>query len=287
MKNYNQTLQSLIEQRASFDSSTALIEHKGRAGEYETIVYNPPKGPKSDFVKFCHEFEAQYNTASKQAAIETIEAQIASELEAERVAEQNRVAAEAEAEKQREEAEKTLKAQYEAQLEAEREKQAELIEKINSTPKYQLVSTFVLGWLLKLLITVVLVGLNGANGEFFLGGVLADTYIWTFAGLFGGMYLYTSLYKDADAFYWVRLVLPADLALAVFVKPFIGGEALKFNSLWELISTGAGWGMILFVLIYGVQIFHAGNALFKFLNPNIDKEDVKEYRNNVLNVVKK
>ena len=235
-------------------------------------------------VSFCEDFENIYNQASIEAGKAEIEADIAAQKAIEAEAEAKRIAEQEAAEKAAVEAQEKLKADYEAQIEAERGKLAAIIERNNEKPLQLKKFSNFLGWSINFLLAFLLVGLNRANGTFFLGAHLDEYFIYAFAGVFGIIFLHSTMYNDKTAFKYVSWILPADLALAVFIKPFLG-ETLVIEKASDLILTLSGWGLILFVVIYGVQIFHAGLSAFRFINPENkeDKEAELEYKKSVLN----
>lgn len=284
MENLKLQLEVLIEQGQSFDLYSQTINHNGYAKDVKLISYNKPQGRAGHMVSFCEDFENIYNQASIEAGKAEIEADIAAQKAIEAEAEAKRIAEQEAAEKAAVEAQEKLKADYEAQIEAERGKLAAIIERNNEKPLQLKKFSNFLGWSINFLLAFLLVGLNRANGTFFLGAHLDEYFIYAFAGVFGIIFLHSTMYNDKTAFKYVSWILPADLALAVFIKPFLG-ETLVIEKASDLILTLSGWGLILFVVIYGVQIFHAGLSAFRFINPENkeDKEAELEYKKSVLN----
>ena len=285
-------LNNILEQHknggAVFIDSEITISHKGYAKVVKQITYKVPQGGKGAYHESLTAFAKTYNQASIEAGKAEIEADIAAQEAKKAASEAKHIEEKEAAEKAAVEAQEALKAKYEAEIEAERAKLAAIIERNNEKPLQLKKFSNVLGWSINVLLFSLLVGLNSANGSYFLGEVLNEYFIYAFAGVFGIIFLHSTMYNDKTAFKYVSLILPADLALAVFIKPFLG-ETLAIKNASDLILTLSGWGLILFVVIYGVQIFHAGLSAYRFINPENkeDKEAELEYKKSVLNAFKK
>lgn len=284
MNHLNTILQQNIESGEKFEITSLTISHQGYAKVVDQIEYKPSSGRQGSHQKSLLAFAELYNQAAVEAGKSEIEADIAAQKANEAEAEAKRIAEQKAAEKEAVEAQEALKAQYEAEIEAERAKLAAIIERNNKKPLQLKKFSNILGWSINFLLAFLLVGLNAANGAFFLGAHLDEYFIYAFAGVFGIIFLHSTMFNDKTAFEYIRWVLPADLALAVFIKPFLG-ETLAIEKASDLILTLSGWGLILFVVIYGVQIFHAGLSAFRFINPENkeDKEAELEYKKSVLN----
>lgn len=131
-------------------------------------------------------------------------------------------------------------------------------------------------------LTILLFGLNYMNATYFVGNVLQTVYITAFASLFSIIFLYSALVGDENAYRVVRWLIPVELLLIIFVKPFIGAEMPElFNG--EPTNWAAIAGILVFSVAYLTQIFHALESGYGFFNFKIRTSDEKnKYREDVL-----
>lgn len=131
-------------------------------------------------------------------------------------------------------------------------------------------------------LTILLFGLNYMNATYFVGNVLQTVYITAFASLFSIIFLYSALVGDEKAYRVVRWLIPVELLLIIFVKPFIGAEMPElFNG--EPINWAAIAGIVVFSIAYLIQIFHALESGYGFFNFKIRTSDEKnKFREDVL-----
>lgn len=268
MENFNKTLKSLIQQGANFDNSTALVEHKGRAGEYETVSYHPPRGRESDFVAFCKDFETQYNEASREAAIDAIEGQMATEAEAERVAEQNRMLAESEAEKQRKEAEKALKAEHEKVLEVQRAKlqsyEDERASKKNKATKWIMIVALVFMFMA----SGVTMFLNIHNLEILFGKILPFAVLVVFALFLSFVPIIYAWFKNKMKVEAATIIGPVDIVVAVTLFYLLSDASFLYNVEWVTSNKEIIQLIVSFIgsIFYAYQLYMTFNELYAILS---------------------
>jgi len=144
------------------------------------------------------------------------------------------------------------------------------------------------GWFgvsLTIFIALVLVGLNFFNAQYFLGANLHWSVLFLFAILFGASFVYFALSRNGKGLNMLAWFIPFDLVIATLVKPFMGktpnlvlmGDSFNYIGLV---------GLLLFLAVYGVQLYHAATAVSKLFNPKeLTKTEEVEHLENVLNSI--
>jgi hypothetical protein len=203
------------------------------------------KGQPSRDVQLLKGAIPDYNESLISAAKAEIEAEVANEKEVT-------------AAKEKEVADRI------ATLEAEKAAlAAEYAAKETARKKPFLRVIFWLGSSLLLIGAILLVGLSTYNASFFLGTFIPPVFIWSFGVFMGVCLIFFVLFRDSEKIKMVAALVPFDLFMAVFVKPaFPNGFNIENNFL--SLDMGA---ILLFSLVYGVQLYAASVNISKVFNP--------------------
>ena len=254
-----------------FSFTDRLVSFEGRSKLKKKIAYDSGKQGivKEDIIKTVID---PYNDYIREQTILEIQGEIAAEEKA--------------AQEAKEMASKELtdlREQLDSQA-ADFAKETAEKEAARKKPLLQITAYF--GLSLTVLVALVLVGLNFFNATYFLGQNLHWSVLLIFAMLFGASFVYFALSRNGKALKMLVWVIPFDLVIATLVKPFLGNT----KTLQLFTENGFNWvgfvGLLLFLTVYGIQLFHAGNAVAKLLNPKqLKKEEEERHLENVLDSI--
>jgi len=252
---YNQNL----EENAINDFEIQILEEQGVAA-----------AEKNDLLKALAEMEAKLertqNSAATSAneALEALQAKILQDADA--------------AAKQLAEAREAAEKQLQEFTDAAKAKEV-----ARRKPLLRLTGWF--GVSLTIFIALVLVGLNFFNAQYFLGANLHWSVLFLFAILFGASFVYFALSRNSKALNMLVWVIPFDLVIATLVKPFMG-KTPNLVLMGETFNYIGLVGLLLFLAVYGVQLYHAATAVSKLFNPKeLTKVEEVEHLENVLNSI--
>lgn len=275
MQDFISTQKKALEEKGvNFIFASSTVNHLGRSKDVQLIELETTGRGRysSEVAAAVNFFIPAYNAAIENNAKTEIESEIAKGQEIALQASQATA-------KQLQDLREQL-----TQQAAENAAKVAASEKARKKPLLQITAYF--GLSLTILVALVLVGLNFFNATYFLGENLHWAVLLIFALLFGASFVYFALSRNGKALKMLVWVVPFDLVVATLVKPFLGNT----KTLQLFTENGFNWvgfsALVLFLIVYGVQLFHACNAVAKLLNPKeLTKKEEEEHLTKVLDSI--